>query len=184
MSESGNAAEGPIDRWRTARALLLDSDGVLTDGGVFFGAEGEGEFRRFDIKDGFGLARLAAMGFPIAILSRSSFPAIRTRAERLGLHSVFLGVDDKVKTADFWRQELGLAWEELAFMGDDIPDLALLARVGLALGPVDAVPTVRARVHWTSNHPGGQGAVREACDRLLVLHYGLSLDHDPSADRK
>jgi len=155
-------------RWEQIKVLLLDSDGVLTDGGVFLPDSGEMEFRRFDIKDGFGITRLLSEGVPIAVISRSPSVPVRNRCKRLGVPHVFLGVSDKVACAEGLLTTLDLTWESAAFMGDDIPDLPLLEKVGFPLAPANASPEVIRAAAWVSDRPGGFGAVREACDRIHV----------------
>ena len=162
-----NAPQEAI-RWEQIKVLLLDSDGVLTDGGVFLPESGDQEFRRFDIKDGFGITRLLSTGFPIAVISRSPSLPVRNRCERLGIPHVFVGVEDKVACATELLATLNLGWECAAFMGDDIPDLPLLEKVAFPLAPADASPEVIECASWISRKPGGCGAVREACDRIYL----------------
>ena len=157
----------PIE-WERVRALLLDSDGVLTDGGIYLPETAEAEFRRFDIKDGFGIARLVARKFPIAVISRSPSVPVRTRCERLGIPDVFLGIEDKDACAGEYLDRIGVDWSETAFMGDDVPDLPLLRKVGYPLAPADASPEVHGAAVWISRRSGGHGAVREACDRIFA----------------
>ena len=152
--------------WARIKALLLDSDGVLTDGGVYLPEKGAPEFRRFDIKDGFGITRLLGTGFPIAVISRSPSVPVETRCQRLGIRHVFVGVADKVACAESFLKDQGLSWEDAAFMGDDVPDLPLMQRVGLSLAPADASDEILEVASWVSGQKGGQGAVREACDRI------------------
>jgi len=156
--------------WARIKVLLLDSDGVLTDGGVFLPESGGSEFRRFDIKDGFGIARLLSIGFPIAVISRSPSTPVSTRCEKLGIKHVFLGAKDKVACAEKLLKELGLDWKEAAFMGDDVPDIPLLQQVGKSLCPANASKETLDHADWVSQFPGGQGAVREISDKLYWAH--------------
>lgn len=153
--------------WNRIKVLLLDSDGVLTDGGVYLPESGENELRRFSIKDGFGITRLLSTGFPIAVISRSPSTPVRVRCERLGITQVHLGIQNKVEQAGKVIESLGLSWAETAFMGDDVPDLDLLRTVGLSLAPADAANEVIREVDWVSQFPGGHGAVREVCDSIF-----------------
>ena len=162
----GNLSEESI-QWERIKVLLLDSDGVLTDGGVFLPDSGEPEFRRFDIKDGFGITRLLSSGFPIAVISRSPSVPVSVRCKRLGIPHVFLGVEDKSACARDLLATLGMDWESAAFMGDDLPDLPLLEKVAYPLAPADASPEVIRVASWVSRKPGGFGAVREACDCIF-----------------
>jgi 3-deoxy-D-manno-octulosonate 8-phosphate phosphatase (KDO 8-P phosphatase) len=158
--------EGESMDWGRIKLLLLDSDGVLTDGGVYL-PESEGpEIRRFDIKDGFGITRLLGEGFPIGVISRSPSTPVRVRCERLGIPHIFLGAKDKVDCAKQILNQLNLDWSDMAFMGDDVPDLPLLEKVGFSLTPQNGAFEVREKVMWVSQFPGGGGAVREACDKI------------------
>ncbi|MEM0964741.1 MAG: HAD-IIIA family hydrolase [Verrucomicrobiota bacterium] len=156
--------------WPGIKALLLDSDGVLTDGGVYLPSEGSNEYRRFDIKDGFGITRLLSIGFPIAVISRSPSTPVWERCRRLGVEHVFLAVEDKVACAEEFLASQGIEPSEAAFMGDDVPDLKLLKRVGYPMAPNDASPEVLGVAKWISQKRGGFGAVREVCDLLYFVH--------------
>lgn len=153
--------------WGRIKALLLDSDGVLTDGGVYIPENSAPEFRRFDIKDGYGITRLLGNGFPVAVISRSPSAPVQTRCQRLGIRNVFIGVLDKVACAEGFLQKEGIDWADAAFMGDDVPDLPLMDRVGFSLAPADASEEVLSVVDWVSSRKGGHGAVREVCDRIF-----------------
>ncbi len=157
--------EESID-WSQIKVLLLDSDGVLTDGGVYLPELGGSEFRRFNIKDGFGITRLLSTGFPIAVISRSPSTPVMVRCERLGIEHVYLGIENKTSKAAEILNELDLDWSDVAFMGDDVPDLELLNKVGFPFTPSDAAEEVRRHAIWASKFPGGGGAVRECCDRI------------------
>jgi len=160
--------------WKNIRCLLLDSDGVLTDGGVYQSGTDAPEYRRFDIKDGYGIVQLIKRGIQVAIISKSPSTPVRKRCEKLGMSEIHLGVAHKLSCADEIRQRYGLKWQEIAFMGDDIPDLELLQKVGISLAPLDAVKTIRESVHWVSQYPGGKGAVREVADLLLDVEVQVS----------
>jgi len=153
--------------WNTIEILLLDSDGVLTDGGVYLPETGGAEIRRFDIKDGFGITRLLETGFPIAVISRSPSTPVETRCEKLGIQHVFLAAKDKVACAEALLGKLRIDWSKAAFMGDDVPDLPLLEKVGTSLAPRNASSEVIEKVAWISRFDGGAGAVREVCDNLF-----------------
>jgi len=170
--EAGKTESGD---WCKIKALLLDSDGVLTDGGVYLPEEGGSEMRRFNIKDGFGITRLLHTGTPVGVISRSPSTPVKTRCERLGIPYVFLGVQDKVECANELISSLGLEWCDIAFMGDDVPDLPLIKRVGVSMAPNDAATEVLKEAQWISNYPGGNGAVREACDRIYWAKKRISI---------
>jgi 3-deoxy-D-manno-octulosonate 8-phosphate phosphatase (KDO 8-P phosphatase) len=149
------------------RAAIFDVDGVLTDGRLFIGAEGEA-LKAFHVLDGHGLKQLAACGItPVVITGRDS-PAVRRRMADLGIAEAHYGIGDKLARATQVLAALGLAWDEVAVIGDDWPDLPLLARAAFACAPPNAHAEVIARVHHVTRAAGGAGAAREFCDLLLV----------------
>ena len=150
------------------KAAFFDVDGVLTDGRLFIGAQGE-EFKAFHALDGHGLKLLAAGGIlPVFISGRDS-PALRRRIDDLGLAGqAHFAVADKLNCAQQVLAELGLGWDEVAAIGDDWPDLPLLERSGFACAPPNAHAEVRALAHHVTAAGGGTGAVREFCDLLLM----------------
>ncbi len=158
------------ERAARVRVLLLDVDGVLTDGGLYIGPDGA-EWKRFDIKDGAGLVQARARGLVTAVLSSRHSPATSIRAAQLGMHPVVLGVADKGAAFRTLVAEQGWALESIAYMGDDVLDLPVLAQVGLACCPADAVAAVQAEVHWVSPCAGGRGAVRSLVDLVLAARH-------------
>lgn len=160
-----------FEKARRIRLLVLDVDGVLTDGRLYFAADGE-ELKVFDVRDGYGLVALQRAGVAVAIISGRESDAVRRRAEELGITRVSQGVEDKAAQIDALLEELGIEPRETACIGDDVPDLPMLRRAGLAIAVADAHPTVQAETHWTTSQPGGRGAVREACDLLLSARAG------------
>lgn len=149
------------------KAAIFDVDGVLTDGTLFVGAEGE-TVKPFSVLDGHGLKMLRAGGIePIVITGRDS-AAVRRRVADLGLERAVYGAGDKLAAARAQLEALGLGWPEVAAIGDDWPDLPLLARAGFAAAPPNAHAEVRAIVHHVTAARGGAGAAREFCDLLLM----------------
>jgi 3-deoxy-D-manno-octulosonate 8-phosphate phosphatase (KDO 8-P phosphatase) len=149
------------------RAAIFDVDGVLTDGRLFIGEAGE-VFKTFHVLDGHGLKLLARVGIaPIVITGRDS-PAVRRRMADLGLADAHYGVADKLAVAQALLDARGLAWGQVAVIGDDWPDLPLLARAGLACAPANAHAEARALAHHVTSARGGEGAAREFCDLLLA----------------
>ena len=148
------------------RLLVLDVDGVLTDGGLFVSASGE-EAKRFHVHDGLALVAARKAGLQIAILSSRASAAVTRRMTELGVGEVHQGVTDKAGALDALRERLGLAVGEVAMMGDDLPDLPAMARAGLALAPANAAAEVKRAAHWVARRRGGDGAVREAVEMLL-----------------
>lgn len=153
-------------RAKRVKLLLLDVDGVLTDGGMWFGPEGEA-FKRFDVKDGHGIVMWRLAGGRTGILSARNSASTASRAKELRLDPVLQGKRDKRTGFAEALALTGLAAEEVAYMGDDTNDLAPLSLAGLALAPADATPEARAEAHLVMQAPGGRGAVREACELLL-----------------
>jgi 3-deoxy-D-manno-octulosonate 8-phosphate phosphatase (KDO 8-P phosphatase) len=155
-----------VARARKIRLLLLDVDGVLTDGRLVYGPAGE-ETKVFHARDGHAIVLARAAGIEVAVVSGRKSAAVTRRLEDLGVVEVHQGVPDKAALLAELCGRRGLGSTEVAFMGDDLPDLPLLRRVGLALAPADGVPEVRRVAHWTARRPGGAGAVREAVEWLL-----------------
>lgn len=148
------------------RMLLFDVDGVLTDGSVEIHDTGS-ESKSFSIRDGAALVWARREGLKIGLVSGRASAATTRRATELGISIVVQGVTDKGKAYAEILEAHGLADADVAYMGDDLLDLAVLGRVGLAAAPADAVDDVRERVHWVSKYPGGRGAVRELVELVL-----------------
>ncbi|MCC5810268.1 MAG: HAD hydrolase family protein [Ectothiorhodospiraceae bacterium] len=156
-----------LDRAARTRLLALDVDGVLTDGSVWYGEQGE-TLKPFNILDGLGIRLLLENGIAVAVITaRRSAPLLR-RTEDLRIPHVLTGVGDKPQAWAGLLAELHLDSDEAAFMGDDLIDLAVLRRAGLAMTVPNAHPLLLQECHWHSRRPGGQGAVREASE--LILH--------------
>ena len=149
------------------RLLLLDVDGVLTDGRLYYGADGE-ILKAFNVRDGLGLRLAMAAGLAVGIVTGRRGPALAARCRDLGIAMIFDGVRDKAAVLSPIAARTGLAPDAMAFVGDDLPDLALMRRVGLAVAVADADAAVRAAAHLVTDAPGGRGAVREVCRRLLT----------------
>jgi 3-deoxy-D-manno-octulosonate 8-phosphate phosphatase (KDO 8-P phosphatase) len=149
------------------KAAIFDVDGVLTDGRLFIGENGE-SFKAFSSLDGHGLKLLAQGGVtPLLITGRDS-PAVRRRVTDLGLPHALYGVQDKLAAATALLQSLALDWPDVAVMGDDWPDLPLMTRASFACAPANAHAEVRAVAHHVTTARGGDGAARECCDLLLM----------------
>jgi 3-deoxy-D-manno-octulosonate 8-phosphate phosphatase (KDO 8-P phosphatase) len=148
------------------KLLLLDVDGVLTDGTVIVHPDGT-ESKPFAIRDGIALVWAQRVGLKVGILSARNSPTTQRRAAQLGITLIHQGVSSKADAYDRILNNERLTDTEVAYMGDDIVDLAVLDRVGLSTAPADAVAEVRARVHWVSGSGGGRGAVRELVEMVL-----------------
>jgi 3-deoxy-D-manno-octulosonate 8-phosphate phosphatase (KDO 8-P phosphatase) len=154
------------ERLEKIRLLLLDVDGVLTDGGIVYDDHGV-QTKVFDVKDGHGLKLLQRSGIRVGIITGRQSEVVNVRARELGIEIVHQGAKEKLVPYEQVLGALGLADEEVAYMGDDLPDLPVLRRAGWAVAPADAVEEVRSRVHHVTARPGGRGAVREVCELLL-----------------
>lgn len=153
---------------RAARVRLaaFDVDGTLTDGRIWLDAEGR-ESKAFHIHDGQGLKLLEAQGVTVALITARKSEVAQARGRELGLKHVYIGVDDKRACLLLLADELGLARDEIAFMGDDLPDLPAFAVAGLAVAPANGHAWVRERAHWVTGQRGGEGAARQLCDLIL-----------------
>ena len=148
------------------RLLLLDVDGVLTDGSVVYAQSGS-ELKSFNTKDGFGIRLLQEAGVEVGLITARSSEAVQRRAQDLKLAHVYQGVRNKIDIFARILAEQQLVAKEVAYMGDDWLDLPLLSRVGLAVTVADAVAEVKAVVHYVTRREGGRGAVREVCDLII-----------------
>ena len=161
-----------LARARAVRLLILDVDGVLTDGSLYFTAQGE-EMKRFDVRDGHGLRMLADAGVPVAIVSGRRSDAVARRAEGLGIDEVIQGIDDKLGACRELAQRHGIVLDQCAAMGDDLPDLPVLRRVIFSASVPGAPAVVRAAAHYVTEREGGRGAVRELCEFILSAQGSL-----------
>ena len=148
------------------RLVAFDIDGVFTDGRIYLSDEGI-ESKAFHTQDGFGVRRLIDAGIAVAVISGRKSVAVEKRMADLGVRHVVQGCKDKVAAFDEIISGLGIAREECAYVGDDIPDLALLGHVGFAIAVANAVPAVHAQCDMSTSSAGGFGAVREVCDLIL-----------------
>jgi 3-deoxy-D-manno-octulosonate 8-phosphate phosphatase (KDO 8-P phosphatase) len=153
-------------RARVLKLLLLDVDGVLTDNTIVLPAEGP-EAKQFFIRDGLGLGWAQRAGLTVGLLSGRASGATTRRAAELGIELLVQGQNDKRAAYTQIVTARNLRDDQVAYMGDDLLDLPVLSRVGLATAPADAVDEVRTRVHWVSRHAGGHGAARELVEMIL-----------------
>ena len=159
-------------RARAIRLAIFDVDGVLTDGTLYIGPQGEA-LKAFNILDGHGIKMLQAAGVATAIISGRSSEAVAWRARELGIAHVAQGISDKVAEFDRLRGALGVEPGDCAFMGDDIPDLAVMRLCGLAVSVPNGAEAVRAGAHYVTRAHGGRGAVREFCEMVLAARGQL-----------
>ena len=154
------------ERARQVRLMIFDVDGVLTDGGLRYGPQGE-TLKTFHVLDGHGIKLLQQFNVKTAIISARETAIVAKRAADLGISLLHQGVHDKRAAFEQLLVELDLAAEQCGYMGDDLIDLPVMTRVGFCASVPNAHPEVRARAHWVSDSPGGLGAAREACDFIL-----------------
>jgi len=166
------AARGPA--WHNALAkaagvklLLLDVDGVLTDGTIVYTHSGT-EMKSFNTKDGFGIRILQESGVAVGVITARSSEAVRRRADDLNLAHLYQGIRNKIEVYEQILTKEKLTPAQVAYMGDDWLDLSLIIRVGFAAAPADAVAEVRAAAHYVATVPGGRGAVREVCELIIA----------------
>ncbi|MBC7982228.1 MAG: HAD hydrolase family protein [Candidatus Obscuribacterales bacterium] len=155
------------------RLLVLDVDGVLTDGRLYFGAAGE-ELKCFHVRDGAGLVQLQRAGVQVAVISGRNSPAVDRRMSELGIKLVRQGVDDKLAVLRELLNQLQLQLEVVACIGDDSAEIPLLKNVHLAIAVADAHPSARECAHYVTQACGGRGAVREVCDLIMQAPSALA----------
>ncbi|MDE3059219.1 MAG: HAD-IIIA family hydrolase [Bacteroidota bacterium] len=151
------------------KLFATDVDGVLTDGGMYYSENGT-ELKKFNTRDGMGMVLLRNAGISIAIITSEDTEVVRRRAEKLQVKDLIQGAKDKVAAMEKLLARRSLAWNEIAYIGDDVNDTELLKRVGFAATPADGIERNKAIAHYVTKKKGGEGCVREVCDLLLQLH--------------
>ncbi len=155
-----------LEKLKCIELLLLDVDGVLTDGGIIYNDDGS-ETKMFNVKDGLGLKLVMKAGIKVGIVTGRKSAALDHRCRDLGIRYTFEGIQDKAKILEKIAKQTGVAPEHTAYIGDDLPDLSLMRRVKLPIAVADAHQTVLENADWTTSAAGGCGAVREVCEALL-----------------
>ncbi len=156
-----------LDRAARVKLAVFDVDGVLTDGKLWYAADGS-ELKAFYAHDGIGLKRLMANGVEVAVITARSSNIVTERTAELGIVHVYQGRDKKLDCFEHLLHALKLTPEQACYTGDDVVDLAAMLRAGLSIAPPNAHPLVLARAHWRTQRGGGEGAAREVCDLLLA----------------
>jgi 3-deoxy-D-manno-octulosonate 8-phosphate phosphatase (KDO 8-P phosphatase) len=156
-----------LERARHVELLVLDVDGVLTDGSLFFGPEGE-VLKKFHVRDGAGIKAVLKAGIAVAVISSRSSRTVDTRMRELGVTEVLQGCSDKLDALDGILPRLRVDLGRVACMGDDVADVPMMQRVGFPVAVNDAHEAVKSVAHFCTAAPGGHGAVREVCDLLLM----------------
>ena len=166
MPTAANLHDALHQRLAQVKLLLVDVDGVLTEGGVTWTNEGS-EQKTFHIRDGLGIRLWQRAGGRTGIVTGRASRVVQLRAEELGIGIVKQGVEDKLETTAAVLAECGVTWEQTAFIGDDLPDLAVIMRCGVGVAVADACPELIAAATIVTRLPGGRGAVREVIERML-----------------
>ena len=148
------------------RLVILDVDGVLTDGRIHLSSDGQ-ESQTFSVRDGYGIRQLLRCGIEVAVISARPSPAADRRLQELGVRHIYLACDDKEEAYNHLLQSCSLTAAKVAYMGDDIPDRAVMRLVGLPCAPADACAEIKAVATWIASANGGYGAVRELCEKIL-----------------
>ena len=155
----------------SVRLVAFDVDGVFTDGRFYLSNDGV-ESKAFNTQDGYGVRCLLDAGVEIAVISGRRSAAVQQRMDELGVRHVIQGCDDKITAFDALTKELGIKDAECIYVGDDVPDLPLLAKAGISVAVANAIAEVRELSDYTTHSSGGFGAVREICDLLLRARRG------------
>lgn len=155
-----------LERAKKIKMVIFDVDGVLTDGSLFLGDGGE-EYKAFNSRDGHGMKMLQDSGVKIGIITGRTSEVVRHRMESLGIEHVYQGKVHKVPAYEELIGSLNLHAEEIAYVGDDVVDLGVMKRVGLAIAVQDAHPLVKQHAHWQTEKCGGRGAGRDVCELIM-----------------
>ena len=166
-------ANAVIESAKKIKLLLLDVDGVLTDGRLYYGNSGE-EMKAFNIQDGLGIKLLQQGNVQVGIITGRVSALLQRRADELGISPVVQGREDKLTALNELLQTMDISLDEIAFMGDDLPDLAVIRRVGLGITPANGSATLAQQAHWQTTRRGGDGAVREVAEMILGAQGSLN----------
>ena len=159
-------ANAVIESAKKIKLLLLDVDGVLTDGRLYYGNSGE-EMKAFNIQDGLGIKLLQQGDIRVGIITGRVSTLLQRRADELGINPVVQGREDKLTALNELLETMEIGMDEIAFMGDDLPDLAVIRRVGLGITPANGSSTLAQQAQWQTARRGGDGAVREVAEMIL-----------------
>lgn len=156
----------PKERARAIELVIFDVDGVLTDGSLFLGDDGQ-EYKAFNSRDGHGMVMLRESGVTLAVITGRQSEVVRIRMESLGIEHVYQGRRDKLPAYEALKERVGVSDAQVAYVGDDVVDLPVMRRAGLAIAVADAHPLVLEHAHWQTQAAGGRGAARDVCELLL-----------------
>ncbi len=155
-----------LERAKHIELIIFDVDGVMTDGSLFFGDDGQ-EYKAFNSFDGHGMRMLLESGLQAAIITGRQSNVVKHRMQDLGVSLIYQGYRDKRPAFATLLQEVGLKAEQVAYVGDDVVDLPIMTQVGFAIAVQNAHPYVKQHAHWITDRPGGRGAVRDVCELML-----------------
>ena len=155
------------------RLVVFDVDGVLTDGSLYYDAEGR-ELKAFNSRDGHGIKMLQESGVEIAIITGRTSKTVEHRMHNLGIRHVYQGRQDKLPAYEELRDKLQLQDEQVAYVGDDVVDLPVMCRTGFAVAVQDAHDLVKKHAHWLTTHAGGRGAARDVCELIMEAQGTLT----------
>jgi 3-deoxy-D-manno-octulosonate 8-phosphate phosphatase (KDO 8-P phosphatase) len=162
-----------LQRAAQIRLVIFDVDGVLTDGRLFYGDDGQ-EYKAFHSRDGHGMKMLKQSGVEIAIITGRTSQVVEHRMANLGIEHIYQGQLEKLPAFEKLIADLGVQSHEVAYVGDDVVDLPIMLRVGLAVAVADAHDLVCKHAHWQTPHGGGQGAARDICELIMEARGTLS----------
>jgi 3-deoxy-D-manno-octulosonate 8-phosphate phosphatase (KDO 8-P phosphatase) len=164
-----------LEKAARIRLVVFDVDGVLTDGSLFVGDDGQ-EYKAFHSRDGHGIKMLMSHGVEVAVITGRTSQVVVHRMKNLGITQVYQGKLEKLPAYQELIQKLGITEEQTAYVGDDVVDLPVMRRVGLAIAVQDAHPLVRKHSHWQTPNPGGRGAARDVCELLMEARGVLEVE--------
>ena len=160
-----------INSAKNIKLLICDIEGVFSDGSIYLGNDGE-ELKTFNTKDGFGIKALMKNGVEVAIITGRTSNIVKNRMANLGITNIYQGMEDKMQGYRQLLTDFNLTAQQVAYIGDDFPDIPVMREVGVAVAPLDAHPFVKQNSHLVTTLKGGKGAVRELCDLLVMTQCG------------
>lgn len=160
------------------KLVVFDVDGVLTDGSLFIGDDGQ-EYKAFHSRDGLGMKLLRKSGVEIGIITARTSEVVKHRMENLDIEHVYQGRLEKLPALEELLAKLGISFEQTAYVGDDVVDLPVMRQVGLAIAVQDAHPLAKQHAHWQTPHGGGRGAARDVCELIMEAHNTLNSQLKP-----
>jgi 3-deoxy-D-manno-octulosonate 8-phosphate phosphatase (KDO 8-P phosphatase) len=161
-----------LEKAANIKLVIFDVDGVLTDGGLFFGDDGQ-EYKAFYSRDGLGIKMLQRTGVEVGVITARESQVVIHRMKNLGIEHLYQGRLDKIRAYEDMIEKLNVTHAQTAYVGDDVVDLPVMQRVGLAVAVADAHPFVKQHAHWSTQHGGGRGAARDVCELILQAQGNL-----------